>query len=159
VNIFFLDYDPVKAAVFQCDKHVVKMTLETAQLLSSVHRVYKTENAEKVYKLTHKNHPCAIWARASVDNYVWLYNHFSALCYEYSGRYFRTHKCESLLPLFWNPPSNLPDIGFTAPAQAMPDEFKHKCPVVAYKRYYLEKSKTIKMVWTYAEIPDFIKGM
>ena len=65
MNIFVLDNDPFKAAEYQCDKHVVKMVLETAQLLCSAH-----ETAP--YKRTHYNHPCAIWTRSSLSNYMWL---------------------------------------------------------------------------------------
>ena len=75
MNIFFLDPDPRLAAQYHCDKHVVKMVLETAQLLSGV--VHLNNPADRripdLYSLTHANHPCAVWARAKLDNYAWLY--------------------------------------------------------------------------------------
>ena len=38
MNIFYLDTRPKEAAMMHCDKHCVKMILETAQLLSTAHR-------------------------------------------------------------------------------------------------------------------------
>jgi hypothetical protein len=89
LNIFVLDKDPEKAAKYQCDKHVIKMILETAQLLCSVF-----EPGQAPYKRTHYNHPSAVWTRASRANYMWLIEHGEALCYEYTRRYNKTHKSE-----------------------------------------------------------------
>ena len=78
MNIFYLDKNPVVAAQMQCDKHVVKMILESAQMLSTAHRVLDgNEYADKkgLYKMAHKNHPSTIWARSSLENYVWLFDH------------------------------------------------------------------------------------
>lgn len=69
MNIFILDTNPKIAAQYHVDKHVVKMILETAQLLCSAHWL---NGSEAPYKLTHKNHPCAIWTRECVENYNWL---------------------------------------------------------------------------------------
>ena len=68
MNIFFLDYDVKKCAEDHCDKHVVKMILETAQLLCGVHHATEQETPNVPYKLSHKNHPCAIWSRQSLTN-------------------------------------------------------------------------------------------
>ena len=87
MNIFYLDKDPKKCAEMHCDKHVVKMILEYAQLLSTAHRVLDgNEWADHVglYKATHKNHPSAIWARESAGNYFWLNKLFQELCKEYT---------------------------------------------------------------------------
>ena len=68
MNIFYLDRNPVVAAQMMCDKHVVKMILESAQILSTAHRVLDgDEHADNVgmYKMTHKNHPSTIWVRAN----------------------------------------------------------------------------------------------
>ena len=82
MNIFVLDTDPIKAAQYHADKHVVKMITETAQLLNSTY--YFTNEKDKAsYKLTHKNHPCSIWARESLDNWVWLKQLGLALYDEY----------------------------------------------------------------------------
>ena len=92
MNIFILDQDPVKSAQFQCNKHVVKMCLETAQLLCSVF-----PSGLAPYKRTHYNHPCAKWARDSWCNYMWLISHGHALCNEYEYRYNKIHKCQEII--------------------------------------------------------------
>ena len=84
MNIFVTDPCPVKSAQEQCDKHVVKMVLESAQMLSTAWRVFDNEAAEnaEMYKQAHLNHPCSIWVREAQENYIWLYKHFDALCTE-----------------------------------------------------------------------------
>ena len=82
MNIFYLDRNPVIAAQMMCDKHVVKMILESAQMLSTAHRVLDGDdraNETGLYKMAHKNHPSTIWVRASSENYRWLWKHFDAL--------------------------------------------------------------------------------
>jgi len=157
MNIFYLDHDPQKAAEYQCNKHVVKMILESAQLLSTTHYVFKSVYLDVLYKPTHINHPCSIWVRQSHQNYNWLYQHYEALCDEYTWRYGKSHKSESLssllkkCPVLENKPSK--------PALAMPDEFKVDCPVESYRNYYRHKSKSIKMVWPQGQTPDFMKEL
>ena len=70
MNIFFLDENPQLNAQYHCDKHVVKMILETAQLLCSVHHM--CDEVDVPYKLAHKNNPCSIWCRKSLTNYLAL---------------------------------------------------------------------------------------
>jgi hypothetical protein len=82
MNIFYLDKNPVIAAQMMCDKHVVKMILESAQMLSTAVRVQsgdETANELGLYKMAHKNHPSTIWARTSYFNFIWLYKHMIAL--------------------------------------------------------------------------------
>ena len=55
MNIFYLSHDPEEAAQYQYNKHVVKMILESAQLLCTAHR--ELGNDDVPYKSTHKNHP------------------------------------------------------------------------------------------------------
>ena len=81
MNIFYLSRSPVEAAKMQCDKHVVKMILETAQLLSTAH--HELDGASVAYKPTHKNHPSAVWVRSSSDHYRWTVAHLEALGSEY----------------------------------------------------------------------------
>ena len=71
MNIFILDEDPKKCAEYHNDKHVVKMILESAQLLCGVHHMVES-GLDVPYGLSHKNHPCSIWARECIENYVWL---------------------------------------------------------------------------------------
>jgi hypothetical protein len=172
MNIFGLSESPVTAAQMMVDCHVVKMILETAQLLSTAHRVLdgelyidKTSNGRNIkrwrlsdsdmesalYKATHVNHPCAIWCRQSHNNYQWLFEHFEALCDEYTYRYGKVHKTDTLLrvPLkLW--PVNIPRAPATELPQAMPGEFKSEAYKTAYRRYYAYKNTQIKnfAAWT-----------
>jgi hypothetical protein len=139
VNIFVLDLDPFKAAASQCDKHVVKMTLETAQLLCSAF-----PKGEAPYKATHVNHPCAIWIRKSLSNASWLVQHGLALASEFRLRFGKEHK--SLPVIEWcskNIQHVLDDNGMTAFAQAMPDTFKSENAVQAYRNYYIHVKSPI----------------
>ena len=130
--------DPRKAAEYQYNKHVVKMILESAQMLCTAHHHYG--NGDNVpYKKAHYNHPSTIWVRQNSRNYYWLYNHMLALGKEYTKRYGKTHlsitKC-------WEPLQNAP-VGMplggpvTQPPQCMPDEYKDDCSVKAYWNYYI----------------------
>lgn len=138
MNIFYLDHDPRICAQYHADVHVGKMILETAQLLSTAHRETDSIYSDLVYKSTHKNHPSAIWARASQDNYSWLYELFRELTNEFFYRREKVHMSWAKLksPLANNP--DLPTIGFTEPPQCMPDEYKVEGDAVsAYRRYYM----------------------
>ena len=158
MNIFILDKDIKKCAQYHCDKHVVKMILETAQLLCGVHHVTAHDTvhdtAHVPYKLSHKNHPCAIWARESFSNYVYLCELGLELCKEYTHRYGKRHK--SLDVILWcivNRP-NIPDKGFTEPAKAMPDEYKVKSVVESYRNYY-RGAKSGFASWKMRETPEW----
>ena len=133
------------AAEMHCDKHVVKMILESAQMLSTAHRVIDgDERADKMglYKMAHKNHPSTIWTRTSTENYMWLNQLFGALCREYTYRYGKHHASERLLGPLAHVPNGLTYSGFTDPPQCMPDYCKGEDTVLAYQNYYiLEKSK------------------
>src|SRR6056297_279684 len=107
MNIFYLDPNPKTAAMFHNDKHVRKMILEYAQMLSTAHRVIDGEefydknkaghkikrwklNDERenvLYKATHYNHPSAAWIRMSKAHYSWTYNLFFHLCKEFEYRW------------------------------------------------------------------------
>ena len=65
MNIFYLDEDVIACARAHMDKHVVKMPIEYAQLLSTAHHCLNTPQAKLAYRLTHKNHPSAVWTRSS----------------------------------------------------------------------------------------------
>ena len=143
MNIFYLDKDPYKAAELQYNKHVVKMILESAQMLCTAHHHY--DNGDNVpYKIAHYNHPSTIWCRQNKNNYRWLYNHMIALGEEYTVRYGKTHltitKC--LEPLACYPPG-MPWGKFTQPPQCMPDEYKRESAIHAYWLYYVHDKKTI----------------
>ena len=96
MNIFILDENPKKCAEYHNDKHVVKMILETAQLLCGVHHMVESK-LDVPYKLSHKNHPCSIWARECIENYVWLCDLGMELCLEYTYRYGKRHKSQDII--------------------------------------------------------------
>jgi hypothetical protein len=178
MNIFVVDHDPVVAAQSLCDKHVVKMIVETAQMASTVHRVMDgnqyievTANNRKVKRWQHPNsqwdlllckavmvnHPCTKWAFESLHNYNWLVHHGYALCKEYTHRYNKEHKMQKL---YENILYEIPHAFFTNDidhrteyAQAMPDKYKVTADAVAaYRQYYIhEKSRIAK--WTHRETP------
>lgn len=137
MNIFVLDDNPALAAIYQCDKHVVKMVLETGQLLSTVHRMHGNDD-EVLYKATHMHHPCTKWASLSVENYDWLYTHFVGLACEYEYRYGRMHATyERLKHAVVKIPQGLDSKGKTKYTLAMPDEYKCEDAVTAYRNYYM----------------------
>jgi len=139
MNIFILDQNPKIAATMLCDKHVVKMIVETAQMLCTIAR--DLGHAAAPYKSTHKNHPCTLWAAKSRENWDWLLEHGIEMSAEYTRRYGRVHK--SLAVIHWcsnipNPPKSSILTPF---AQAMPIQYKNDCAVTAYRDYYAgEKS-------------------
>ena len=153
MNIFYTNRDPVLAAEDHCDKHVVKMILETAQLLCSAHRILDTDVPEVFYKATHTYHPSAIWVRSSRANYQWTYNLFTSLSVEYRIRYGKTHlSWEKLGDALRVPPKNIPDEKFTDPPQCMPDQYKREDAVAAYRAYYIgEKARFAQ--WEYTNQP------
>ena len=144
MNIFYLDKDPVVAARVQYNKHVVKMILESAQMLCTAHHHY--DNGHNVpYKKAHYNHPSTIWCRQNKNQYRWLYNHMIALGIEYTARYGKTHltitKCETPLACY---PPGIPDGSFNEPPQCMPDHYKVPgCSITAYWNYYEQEKYTI----------------
>ena len=145
MNIFYLHPISKICALYHCDKHVVKMIVETAQLLSTAHHEH---NHPVTYKSTHINHPSAIWARSSRLHYSYLVDLGKALCVEYTKRYHKTHACEHM---FYHelalPPDELTFSGWTNPPQCMPDECKHDDTVTADRRYYRHKQTIMSMKW------------
>ena len=180
MNIFYLDSNPVKSAELHCDKHVVKMIIEYAQLMSTAHRVLdgdlyedRTANNHRikrwrlsdsnmenvVYKASHINHPSAIWTRASDSNYQFVYDMFVALCNEYTYRYGRVHLTEEKLKdLLQHLPNNIASADFVEPPQAMPDDVKTTNAVDAYQNYYRVYKKDFAK-WTDRQIPSFMKNI
>lgn len=170
MNIFFLAIDPKLCAIYHLDKHVVKMIIEYAQLLSTAHRIldgvlisksnYKLSDYREniLYKTTHINHPSAIWARQYKENYEWLYMLFCSLCDEYTYRYGKIHLCDKKLrEILKFTPNNIYKLdnknNWIGPTPAMPDE----CKVIgnnllSYHNYY-RQYKTHIAIWTKRDIP------
>lgn len=153
MNIFRLADDPYTAAMMQCDKHVVKMIVETAQILSTVYNRY---GKEAHYKPTHAKHPSTLWAGDSTSNYRWLVSHGIGLCSEYTRRYHKRHKCQDIIEQLSEPPEGVPDDGYTTFPQCMPDQYKCDDPVVAYRSYY-KGEKAYMAKWKYTETPQWWK--
>ena len=140
MNIFILDTDPKTNASYHCDKHVVKMIIETAQMLCTAH--WET-GSEAPYRSTHKNHPCTKWTRENTTNYLWLCELGMELCYEYTSRYGRIHKTQQHLEWLKNNVPKLPTGQLTEFPQAMPEQYKSKDVVEAYRQYYMGEKRDI----------------
>ena len=146
MNIFYLHKDPVIAARVQYNKHVVKMILESAQMLCTAHHCYgdAEQRLNVPYKQAHLNHPSTVWARKSRSTYRWLYLHMIALGDEYTKRYGKTHltitKCAEFLNV---PPVHIQGDEWSQPPQAMPDEYKDECSIKAYWNYYIGEKHVV----------------
>lgn len=155
MNIFYLDSNPFICAKYHCDKHVVKMILEYAQMLSTAHRILDGYDGDILCRATHVNHPCSKWVRSSAANYNWLYILFTELLNEYTYRYGKHHQYEKLIMQLNKAPKNIDNIGFTPPPQCMPDDCKDISVIDAYRKYYFKyKSKMLK--WKKRDIPNFL---
>lgn len=159
MNIFYLDRNPVRAARLHCDKHVVKMILESAQMLCTAHRQLDGDtyaDTHSLYKNAHINHPSTKWTRSGDKHYLYLYDLFVALCEEYTHRYGKTHTTDfKLRGWLAKMPTNIPSGQFTDPPQCMPDQYKNTDTVLAYQQYYVgEKAGFAK--WKDGNIPDFM---
>lgn len=178
MNIFYIDADPVLAAQQMVDKHVVKMILETAQLLSTAHRIldgteYVGQSASGrkakrwllpdkretiLYSATHINHPSAVWCRQSMPNYNWLYDHFIALMNEYEYRYEKIHKCIGMSEALGKFPNNIPSYSqanFTPPTPAMAEEYLCSTSLESYRNYYTHGKKHLHK-WTKRAKPEWM---
>jgi len=178
MNIFYLHKDPKICAEMHLDKHVVKMLIEYAQLMSTAHRMldgikyiaksktgrkvtrFRLENSNEeatIYKACHINHPSAVWVRDNAYNYQWLYQMWSCLHEEFKIRYGsnKEHKSYVVLKdLLRNSPKNIPlNIPFQQPTQAMPDDVKNEDSITAYRDYYI-KYKNSFATWK-TSIPEW----
>lgn len=162
MNIFVLNENPVFAAQMHCDKHVPKMIVESAQMLSTAHRIldgeeymapsksgkrmvkhYRLpENDDIIYKAVHASHPCTVWTMESSDNYKWHFSLFIMLAREFEFRFDKVHRSYELLKgVLLNPPKNIPEKPRTPFAKAMkayPELMEVEDPVEAYRAFYME---------------------
>ena len=182
MNLFILNKDPVLAAQQQCNTHVVKMIVESAQMLSTAHRMldgtlerrasksgkttvkYWTlpdERENTFYKAVHMNHPCTVWTTKSNNNYTWHWVHFAALCDEYKYRYGKVHGTDKLLrEALYSLPKNIP-IGYLTQQplamKANPECMDPNDVVGSYRKFYQTKQHRFKMVWTKRDIPEWFE--
>lgn len=181
MNIFALSYSPVDSARWQHDKHVVKMLLETAQMLST-NASLVPEWAEKCERLdltapsfeaggvefyvpTYVNHPCTKWARATLGNFRWLCLHGEALWREFDHRFGGMHASYEriiapLRDLAYNS-FDYSDVTMTPFATAMPDCYKVPGDAVqSYRDYYLNEKIKPDSKWTgrdrVADLPSWL---
>lgn len=186
MNIFILDNDPYLAARMQCDKHICKMIVESAQMLSTAHRMldgtvetrpsksgkrmikyyrHPDESLENtLYRAVHHHHPCTVWTMKNSNNYMWHYDHFLALCREYTYRYGKIHKTESLLKKTLKyTPKNIKEgwkyqmTPFALAMKAEPQCINENDIVQSYKDYYQTKQERFKMAWTRRSIPEWFE--
>ena len=176
MNIFFVEWNPTDAAKALVDSHVCKMPTESAQLLSTAHRVcdgnkviVRTESGRRaqrwvlndsretvLYLATHFNHPCAVWCRQTTENYRWLFEHFVGLTEEYKYRYGKTHKTTKLIDMLRTPPINIADGKLQDPALAFNDKYKNaKSPVDCYRAFY-NNDKRHLFKWKNRNKPQWI---
>lgn len=159
MNIFVLDSNPQLAAQYHCDKHVVKMITESAQLLCSAYYYtpWDMELTGIPYHLTHKNHPCAIWVRESKENWLWLLSLGLCLYEEYRHRYGNKEHAAGKV-LLWNY-ENIPNLkskGLTQRPLCMPDKYKSgRSPVTCYRKYYIGEKRNL-FEWTNRDVPYWI---
>lgn len=175
MNIFFLDKNPNQSAIYMCDKHVVKMIVESAQMLSTAHRVLDGQptsigkktinllNGEIIingevtnsvcYKMAHANHPCTVWTRENKSNYLMHFKYLLGLLDEYTYRYNKKHSVEGLVDFLSNAPQNITDLPATVPPQCMPDQYKISEDVVESYRAFYAAEKFHFSKWTGRKIP------
>lgn len=183
MNIFYLHNDPKTCAQQHVDKHVVKMIVEYAQLLSTAHRILdgtlstrlsKSGRKQKHYSLdddrdsvlysaTHANHPSAKWTRHGEANYQWLYSLWCELLKEYTFRYGKQHATSRLVDALAQSPNNIDkQVEFCAPWRAMPEEFKFSrneedYTVKSYRAYY-NGAKSHMFKWKNRQQPEWANG-
>jgi hypothetical protein len=153
MNIFYLHKDARISAQAMSDKHVVKMIVETAQLLSTAHHVLDGVNvlAKPIYKPTHHNHPSAVWVRETIGNYLWARNHLWALLDEYALRYNKKpsdHATYKVAMGLKYPPMNIKNDFNMTPMRIAITDVRHHVKddaIASYRKYYVaEKLKNEK---------------
>ena len=177
MNIFYLHEDPIQNAKWHIDKHIVKMPIEYAQLMSTAHRLLdgemylgKTaigrnikrwklhdEREDILYKASHINHPSAIWVRESIENYFEMYKLYMAVLAEFTNRYGKVHGSSKPSIALIRPPSNIPMVKGTQLPQCMPEICKVKNnPILAYRNYYIVEKNSFAS-WKNREIPEWFQ--
>lgn len=153
MNVFVLDLDHRLNAQWHVDRHVVKMPLELAQILCTVHHANGTLDVP--YRATHRRHPCVQWAGASRDNYSWALALGIELCTEYTFRYGKVHGCQRVLSWCADNQPAQEACAMTPFFLAMPDEYKATCPVLSYRNYYIG-AKSHLFRWTRRDVPGWL---
>ena len=153
MNIFYLDWNLKRCAEYHTDPHVVRMILESSQMLcNALH--HTGQNAP--YRPVHMNHPCSIWTRDSLSNWHWLKNLVLHLNREFRFRYMGKDHQSYVTAMTLELP-DIEDKGITPRPQCVPEEYKRKDdPIKAYRIYYT-RSKSHLHEWTGRSTPKFIE--
>lgn len=154
MNIFVVESDPVKAAMSLCNKHIVKMPLETAQLLCTA--VHTLTGIQTPYKPCYKNHPCGIWTRQSEENFDWLVVHGLALCDAYKLEYNKEHKSRAVISWAASNKPNFTIKGLTQHPKCVPTEYIQDDVVASYRNYY-NGAKASFAQWNKRSVPDWFQ--
>jgi len=155
MNIFHLDKNPEICASYHCDKHVVKMILETAQMLCTAYQRHFGNN-EKLYKPAYPKHPMTLWVGNSKENFLWSLDLLKYLLDQYTLRYIKIHSSDRIYKLLTSLDiTDFVSIGFTNPPLCMPDVYKCDDYVLSYKKYYINEKKRFAK-YTFVDIPSFM---
>lgn len=164
MNIFAYDQCPTQSAKWLDDIRKNKMIVESAQLLSTAMHQLQPKLADNVYRPSYVNHPCAVWARASLGNFVWLLTHMEAMV----KQRVKPHKSANLLPEFRRfaelcdgnsrifPQKNMTPFANCARNKSLNVDFTHIPNTHAAYRLYSKcrwQNDTIKLSWEYGEEP------
>lgn len=154
MNIFVLDTDPERCASYHCDQHVVKMILESVQLMCTA---LNKKGFDTPYRSTHVNHPCVHWVERSWQNFQWLGELTRALNAEYRYRFDRCDDHKSIAVLAAIGDYRFEDHGLTEFAQAMPDQYKVPGDAVrAYRQFYAGEKMHFAR-WTRRRVPHWLR--
>ncbi len=88
MNLFATSASPERSARALDDRRVIKMAVESAQLLSTAMWL---RGLPAPYRPTHRYHPAVAWTRTNRASFTWVYRHFLALGAEYARRFGRQH--------------------------------------------------------------------
>ena len=162
MNIFGIDTDTTSCATYHTDRHIVKMPLETAQMVSFVyyHKDLwdgEVPNLLMNFSAGHDKHPCSLWLRENLVNFLWTCEFGIKLIEEYRFRYDsqKHERCKMIFEWALDNLPNLPVAEFTSFAKAMPEEYKVDCSVESYRNYY-RVGKSELHQWTKRNKPEWI---
>ena len=145
MNIFAIEgegnnIDWIASARSQDNYRVVKMILESCQILSTV---LNEQGVEAPYRSFNPKHPSCLWAAESSDNFEKLVLHCDAMLKEYTRRFGRVHKCRGVLTQItelYNA-HRFPQSEPTRLRMAMPDYFRGDSIVESYRKFYASKPR------------------
>jgi hypothetical protein len=154
MNIFYLSKHHDRIVRYMVDSHIVKMPTESAQMLSTAVRLGGVDSG---YKITHENHPCNVWVRKSLSNWLWLRELVCHMNAEWRYRYEHDYDHRAYTVAQSLPIPDIPDIGLTKVALCMPDEYKQLNAVQAYREFYIMEKAHLHR-WRKRKVPSWISN-